>query len=237
LQINFDNDTSTEHIKELISNYKIVNIADVTDLLSEKVQFDVIHMLTSDDLCYTDKEKKLLYWCKAFQAKTAKELLEVLEEHELMEEKATEKFLGEVDKYSTNDEVYQIYTEYSREEMERNTANINLELKRQEVEQKQQEVKQYEQEVKNREQEVKKHEENIKSHEQDVVKREQDVEAKSKELDAKNKELDKAKDNLVNQGKKENQIEIAKNLLLMDMDIDDISKATRLSIEEIENLK
>jgi predicted transposase/invertase (TIGR01784 family) len=42
LQINFDNDTSTEHIKELISNYKIVNIADVTDLLSEKVQFDVI---------------------------------------------------------------------------------------------------------------------------------------------------------------------------------------------------
>jgi uncharacterized protein (DUF3084 family) len=172
-------------------------------------------MLTSDDLCYTDKEKKLLYWCKAFQAKTAKELLEVLEDHELMENEATEKFLGEVDKYSTNEEVYQIYTEYSREEMERNTANINLELKRQEVEQKTRELEQKTQEV--------------EQYEQDVKKREQDVEAKSKELD-------KAKDNLVNQGKKSKQIEIVKNAISMGLTTDDIVKLTNLSKQEINKI-
>jgi hypothetical protein len=165
-------------------------------------------MLTSDDLCYTDKEKKLLYWCKAFQAKTAKELLEVLEGNELMENEATEKYIDEVDKYSTNEEVYQIYTEYSREEMERNTANINLELKRQEVDK-------YEQEVEQKAQEVKK--------------REQDVEAKSKELD-------KAKDNLVNQGKSKRNIEIVKNASAMHLTIEDIIKLTNLSKEEIEDI-
>jgi septal ring factor EnvC (AmiA/AmiB activator) len=132
-----------------------------------------------------------------------------------MEDKATEKFLGEVDKYSTNDEVYQIYTEYSREEMERNTANINLELKRQEVEQKTQEVKQYEQDVKNYEQDV-------KNHEQEVIRREQ--------------ELDKAKDNLVNQGIKTKQIEVVRKAFSERLTIEMISTITDLSIEEVESI-
>ena len=38
-------------------------------------------------------------------------------------------------------------------------------------------------------------------------------------------------------GRKEKQLEIAKNLLAMGMKIEDIQKATKLSKEEIENLK
>ena len=57
----------------------------------------------------------------------------------------------------------------------------------------------------------------------------------------KNNELEDAKKEGIEEGKiigiKEKEIEIAKNLLDMKMSIEDISKATSLTIEEIEKLK
>ena len=43
--------------------------------------------------------------------------------------------------------------------------------------------------------------------------------------------------NMINGAKDEKAIEIAKNLLVMSMDVENVSKATGLSIEEIKSLK
>jgi predicted transposase/invertase (TIGR01784 family) len=169
LQINFDNHTESEDIKKFIENFVLMDVK-TKSILSNKFSFDVIHMQSSEKTCYNKKEEKLYYWCKAFQAKDAEELLEILEVHELMEEKAQEKYLNEVNKYSTDDVVYQIYTEYSREEMERNTANKNLELKRQEVEQYEKEVEQKAQEVKQQAQELQTREDKLKATQAAIVK-------------------------------------------------------------------
>ena len=42
---------------------------------------------------------------------------------------------------------------------------------------------------------------------------------------------------MINGAKDEKAIEIAKNLLVMSMDVENVSKATGLSIEEVKSLK
>jgi len=43
--------------------------------------------------------------------------------------------------------------------------------------------------------------------------------------------------NMINGAKDEKAIEIAKNLLVMSMDVESVSKATGLSVEEVKSLK
>jgi predicted transposase/invertase (TIGR01784 family) len=228
LQINFDNSTESKNITKFIENFVLMD-STTKRILSNKFSFDVIHMQTSSALCYNNREKKLYYWCKAFQAKDAKELLEILEVHELMEEKAQEKYLDEVDKYSTDDEVYQIYSEYTREEMERNTANKNLEIKQQEVEQYEQSVKQQAQEVEQKQQEVEQYEKNVKQ-------QAKEVEQKQKDLQAREDKLNNLLSESVNKGKKSVQIEMVKKLFNKNMSPEEISEITDLSVDEIKKL-
>ena len=76
-------------------------------------------MALAKNLCYT-KSDKIARWCMVFLSKTEKELREALG-GDLMENEAKEKVIDEVNRYSTDEEVIQIYTKYSKEEMERNT--------------------------------------------------------------------------------------------------------------------
>jgi hypothetical protein len=237
LQINFDNSTESKNITKFIENFVLMD-STTKRILSNKFSFDVIHMQTSSALCYNNREKKLYYWCKAFQTKDAKELLEILEVHELMEEKAQEKYLDEVDKYSTDDEVYQIYSEYTREEMERNTANKNLEIKQQEVlqmqqevEQKQQEVEQYEQSVKQQAKEVEQYEKNVKQHEQNVKQQAKEVSSKAQEVEQKQKELEKTQHEL-----DQKIINIVKGLFKANMSQEEIASLTNLTIDKINKI-
>jgi predicted transposase/invertase (TIGR01784 family) len=229
LQINFDNSTKRENINKLISKYKLIDVENLKEVLSEKFQFDVIHVQSSIELCYTEREKKLAYWCRAFQAKKSRELIEVLEEHNLMEEEASKKYIDEVDKYSTDEEFYQIYTKYSKEEMERNTANENLRLKQQEIEQYEQNVKQMEQDVHQKEQEVE-----IKQQEVEI--KQQEVEIKQQEVEKEKIKLETKKNNLVNEAKIEEKVEIVKKAFSIGLSIDDIVKLTNLSKEEINEI-
>jgi predicted transposase/invertase (TIGR01784 family) len=229
LQINFDNYTKGEKINKLITKYKLIDVEDLKEVLSEKFQFDVIHVQSSIELCYTEREKKLAYWCKAFQARRAKELIEVLEGHNLMEEEASKKYIDEVDKYSTDEEFYQIYTKYSKEEMERNTANENLRLKQQEIEQ-------YEQNVKQMQYEVEQYEQSVKQMQEEANKMYQEAEQMKKDAQNEITKLETKKNNLVNEAKIKEKIEIVKNAISIGLSIDDIVKLTNFSKEEIENI-
>jgi hypothetical protein len=226
LQINFDNET--KEIKRFLESFILMD-KNTKEILSEKFKFDVIHMQSSLKLCYNDREKKLFYWCKAFQAVTASELLEVLEENKLMEEKAKAKYLNEVNKYSTDDQVYQIYTEYSREEMERNTKMINLA-------EKEEKVKKLEDTYKKHQEELLKNQKEFAKNQKDFEKNQKDFEKMQDKLKQNQKDLEERKNNLITQGKQENQIEIIKNAINMRLSLEDIAKLTGLSIEEINEI-
>jgi uncharacterized protein (DUF3084 family) len=120
--------------------------------------------------------------------------------------------------------------------MERNTANINLELKRQEVEQKTREVEQKTREVEQKQQEVEQKSQEVEQKSQEVEQYEQDVKSYEQEVIRREQELDKAKDNLVNQGIKTNQIEVIRKAFSEGLTIEMISSITDLSIEEVESI-
>lgn len=122
LQINFDN--QNKRTKQFIESYLMMD-EKTKDILSKKFRIDVIHMHFSLEACYNEREKKLIRWCQAFQAKTSDELNKVLEEN-LMEEEAKEKIIEEIDKYSKDEEVYALYTKYSKEEMELNSVRNDI---------------------------------------------------------------------------------------------------------------
>ena len=76
-------------------------------------------MVIGKKLCYT-KDEKLARWCNVFLSKTEEELRKALGD-DLMENEAKDKVIDEVNKYSRDEEVIQIYTKLSKQEMERNT--------------------------------------------------------------------------------------------------------------------
>ena len=171
IQINLVNYPINEELKEI---YYFRN--EKGKILSEKFEIDMVDMVIGKKMCYT-KENKLARWCNVFLSKTEEELRESLGD-DLMENEARDKVIDEVNKYSTDEEVIQIYTELSKQEMERNTF---IEAARREG------IKQ--------------------GIEQGIL-----------------------------EGSKKEKIEIAKNLLKLNLKKEDISLATNLSINEIENL-
>ena len=164
IQINLVNYRMNEELKE---KYFFRN--EKGKILSEKFEIDYVDMALAKKICYT-KSDKLARWCMVFLSKTEKELREALG-GDLMENEAKEKVIDEVNRYSTDEEVIQIYTKYSKQEMERNTF------------------------------------------------------------------IEDARQEGIIEGEKRRNIEIAKTMLKDNLPLDNISKYTKLSIEEIKNLK
>ncbi len=172
IQINL-NATNKHFTDKLIESYSLCE-RENNQILSEKIRIDIINLLMCDKKCYTNREEKLARWCKILLSESEVELEEALGD-DLMEEKAKDALVEEVDKYSRDDEVVALYSAYSREELERNTV---LNEERQEARREG-------------------HEEGIKS----------------------------------------SKIEITKNMIKENIDINIIQKVTNLSMEEIIKIK
>lgn len=77
---------------------------------------------------YPNINNKLSRWCKIITARNEEELREVLGE-DLMEDTSKTKLVGEINKLSSDNEYVELYTELSREELEKNTLMIEAEEK------------------------------------------------------------------------------------------------------------
>ena len=86
-------------------------------------------------------------------------------------------------------------------------------------------IKKYEEDVKKQQQDVKKQEENIRKQQQEIEKQKEDI--RKQEEETRKKELDQ---------EKKQKLEIAKNLLKENIDIDIILKVTSLKKEDIKDL-
>lgn len=191
IQINLVNYPINEELKE---RYFFRN--EKGKILSEKFEIDYLDMVIGKKLCYT-KENKLARWCNVFLSRTEKELRESLGD-DLMENEAKDKVIDEVNKYSMDEEVIQIYTELSKQEMERNTF--------------------------------------IEEARREGLKRgiEEGLEQGIKQ--GIEQGIEQGIQQGIIEGSKKEKIEIAKNLLKLGMNKENISFATNLSIEELDNL-
>jgi predicted transposase/invertase (TIGR01784 family) len=171
LQINL-NASNKIYTKELLEEYVLYDVKTKRQL-TKKLKIDVLNLQNYNKKCYTLKEKKLARWSKIFLASTKEELESMIGE-DLMEKEVKDKLVDEVDRCSHDREFVELYSMYTKEELERNTI----------------------------------------------------LEDEKKE----------AREEGHKEGIKERNIEIAKNLLHMNLSIEQIQEATGLSKEDIQKI-
>ena len=116
LQINLTKEQPTEKVKE---SYYLKN--EDGKILTEKFQIDLVNMEKAKKICYTKEETKLARWCTVIMATTKEEFDKALGE-DLMEKEARDLLEERVEQYSRDKEVIEMYEEYSRAELERESV-------------------------------------------------------------------------------------------------------------------
>lgn len=156
-----------------------------------------------------DFDLKLLMLC-ASERKTLDELAE--RDESLMNVKKN------IEELSDDEDIIGLYDVKKAAEWEKNCTKAYFE----ELEK---DIKKYEEDVKKHEKDVKKREENIRKQQQEIEKQKEDI--RKQEEETRKKELDQ---------EKKQKLEIAKNLLKENIDIDIILKVTSLNKEDIKGL-
>lgn len=116
LQINLMRGKNTKKIKE---SYFLTN--EEGEILTKKFQIDLVNMEKAREICYTKEETKLARWCTVIMATTKEEFEKALGE-DLMEKEARDLLEEKVEQYSRDEEVIEMYSEYSRAELERESV-------------------------------------------------------------------------------------------------------------------
>lgn len=123
-----------------------------------------------------------------------------------------------IEELSDDEDIIGLYDVKKAAEWEKNCTKAYFE----ELEK---DIKKYEEDVKKQQQDVKKQEENIRKQQQEIEKQKEDI--RKQEEETRKKELDQ---------EKKQKLEIAKNLLKENIDIDIILKVTSLKKEDIKGL-
>lgn len=156
-----------------------------------------------------DFDLKLLMLC-ASERETLDELAE--RDESLMNVKKN------IEELSDDEDIIGLYDVKKAAEWEKNCTKAYFE----ELEK---DIKKYEEDVKKHDEDVKKQEENIRKQQQEIEKQKEDI--RKQEEETRKKELDQ---------EKKQKLEIAKNLLKENIDIDIILKVTSLKKEDIKGL-
>ena len=157
LQINLNSEKINDD--SLVESYCFRN--EKGKILSKKIRIDVVDIEKAKEFKYNKSEEKLARWLRALVSISLEELEKELGD-DLMEKESKEKLIEEVERYSEDEEIYDMYKYHSKQELIQNS--------------------------------------------------------------------------LIDEARLEGIEEVAKNLLSMNMSIQDISKATGLSIDDINNL-
>lgn len=163
-----------------------------------------------------DFDLKLLMLC-ASERETLDELAE--RDESLMNVKKN------IEELSDDEDIIGLYDAKKAAEWEKNCTKAYFE----ELEK---DIKKYEEDVKKQQQDVKKQEENIRKQQQEIEKQKEDIRKQQKDIrkyeeETRKKELDQ---------EKKQKLEMAKNLLKENIDIDIILKVTSLNKEDIKGL-
>ena len=136
LQINLNNFSSNK--EKLRETYYLRN--EENKILTKKFQIDYVDLEKANENIYNEDEKLLAKWCRVITSKTKEKLKEEIGEG-LMEKETKEKLVDEVEKYTDDDEVYVLYSNYTREELEKNTLLDDVRRAKEELKQAKKEAK------------------------------------------------------------------------------------------------
>ena len=191
-----------------------------------------------------DFDLKLLMLC-ASERETLDELAE--RDESLMNVKKN------IEELSDDEDIIGLYDVKKAAEWEKNCTKAYFEelekdIKKYEedVKKYEKDVKKYEKDVKKYEKDVKKYEEDVKKHDEDVKKQEESIRTQQQIIEKQQQEIEKQKEDIrkqeeetrkkeLNQEKKQ-KLEMAKNLLKENIDIDIILKVTSLNKADIKGL-
>ncbi len=198
-----------------------------------------------------DFDLKLLMLC-ASERETLDELAE--RDESLMNVKKN------IEELSDDEDIIGLYDVKKAAEWEKNCTKAYFEELEKDIKKYEEDVKKYEKDVKKYEEDVKKHDEDVKKHDEDVKKQEesirkqqQDVKKQEENIRKQQQEIEKQKEDIRKQQKdirkyeeetrkkeldqeKKQKLEMAKNLLKENIDIDIILKVTSLNKEDIKGL-
>ncbi len=194
-------------------------------LLTKKLRIDYVNIAKLEEPCYTVGEDEVEDFCRMLIMHKEEEFKKLIGGMR-MEKEAKEKIEEEVLKYSRDEEVVAIYSDYTKEELERNTILIE----ETEEARKQGYLEGHEQG--RREGHLQGHKEGHK--EGHLQGHQEGLQQGLKE--GLQEGIQKGIQKGIEQGKEENTIQIAKNMLNQNMDIFLISKVTGLSKDQIETL-
>lgn len=170
-----------------------------------------------------DFDLKLLMLC-ASERETLDELAE--RDESLMNVKKN------IEELSDDEDIIGLYDVKKAAEWEKNCTKAYFEELEKDIKKYEEDVKKYEEDVKKQQQDVKKQEESIRKQQQEIEKQKEDIRKQQKDIrkqeeETRKKELDQ---------EKKQKLEIAKNLLKENIDIDIILKVTSLKKEDIKDL-
>ena len=191
-----------------------------------------------------DFDLKLLMLC-ASERETLDELAE--RDESLMNVKKN------IEELSDDEDIIGLYDVKKAAEWEKNCTKAYFEelekdIKKYEedVKKYEKDVKKYEEDVKKYEEDVKKYEEDVKKHDEDVKKQEENIRTQQQIIEKQQQEIEKQKEDIRKQEEetrkkeldqeKKQKLEMAKNLLKENIDIDIILKVTSLNKEDIKGL-
>ena len=137
-----------------------------------------------------------------------------------------------IEELSDDEDIIGLYDVKKAAEWEKNCTKAYFEELEKDIKKYEEDVKKYEKDVKKYEEDVKKHDEDVKKQEENIRKQQQEIEKQKEDIrrqeeETRKKELDQ---------EKKQKLEIAKNLLKENIDIDIILKVTSLNKEDIKDL-
>ena len=143
VQINLNRNKCNE--KKLIDSYYIMN--ENGKKLSEKLRIDLVDIAKAEEKEYNESDERLAKFLRALTSLSIEEIEKELGE-DVMEKESKEKLLDEVEKYNEDEEIVELYSNYSKTELEINTFIEEIKEAKEELKQAKEEVEQAKEEAK-----------------------------------------------------------------------------------------
>ena len=167
-----------------------------------------------------ERERKVAKWCMLMFADTEETFFERAKE--VMSEEEARKFVDRVVELSHDDDNIALYTEYSNHEMAFNTDMAYIQDEKTKIQ---------DEKTKIQDERAKVEDDMVKVQDQMTK-----VQEEKSQIQEEREKLKKEKNDLKAKATKENSLDIAKNMLANNLDINLIANITGLSIEEINSI-
>ena len=155
---------------------------------------------------------------------------------EVMSEEEARKFVDRVVELSHDDDNIALYTGYSNYEMAFNTDMAYIQDEKAKIQDEKTKVQDEKAKIQNEKTKVQEEKSQIQEEKSQIQEEKSQIQEEKSQIQEEREKLKKEKNDLKAKATKENSLDIAKNMLANNLDINLIANITGLSIEEIKSI-